>query len=328
LNNLRRCIAKGRRGGNRRSVGAPGDGAAGPAAAITVRAGRRGRKKIGGVRCHGSGGATDQKKSRTPRRGLPKLPPEEQKELVETYSFERIDVRRLARAREENGGSPERPSPTVGALMEIRIKLPHGGAGPGLEERASGGGSGLRASPSVLASRTQPERPGGFKNAMRGEITIIAPFSRSCGWNPACERFRRQNPPSSIPWCAPRKWHRMLASGEVSSRFALAKRVGVDPAMVTRVLKLLQLAREIQEYLATLRTRALYGISTSRRWVGSQTCRWTNNAWHSWEFPRDTTSAVENCQRLRSRLPFAASASDPRVHSGPRLAEDSHHGKE
>ena len=185
---------------------------------------------------------------------LPKLPPEEQKELVKLF-IERIDVRRLVtrtRKRTVAAGAPEPDA--LERMMEIRIKLHSAELARGLEERASGEGSGLRASPSVSLRGLNLNARVDFKNAMRGEITIIAPFQQTLRLESRVRTVPAPKPTVEHPMVCAQKWQRMLTSGEVGNRFALAKRVGVDPAMVTRVLKLLQLAREIQEYLATLRT--------------------------------------------------------------------------
>lgn len=50
-------------------------------------------------------------------------------------------------------------------------------------------------------------------------------------------------------------WKAMLESGEVVNRVALAKRFGLTPGAVTRILKLADLLPEIRAYLAALRSK-------------------------------------------------------------------------
>jgi hypothetical protein len=110
-----------------------------------------------------------------------------------------------------------------------------------------------------------------------------------------------------------------LESGEEASRFALAKRVGVDPAMVTRVLKLIELAPDIQDYLAALKTpSALWHFNIKR--LGNLA-----------DLPHDKQRAIfaKICARFDARsgqlhatvktVQMAPSAK-PSWRSGPRLA--------
>jgi hypothetical protein len=50
------------------------------------------------------------------------------------------------------------------------------------------------------------------------------------------------------------KWQALLETGAVPHRLALAKRVGCTPGAVTKVLRLLHLVPEIQEYLVGIKS--------------------------------------------------------------------------
>lgn len=47
----------------------------------------------------------------------------------------------------------------------------------------------------------------------------------------------------------------MLEQGKVANRVALAKRMGITPGAVTRILKLVELSPDIQQFLASLKTK-------------------------------------------------------------------------
>lgn len=122
----------------------------------------------------------------------------------------------------------------------------------------------LRSPGAKLAWRLPSEIIGNLSNGVsvklsavappREEDVIVAPFQQTLRLESRVRTVPAPKPEAEHPIVRAQKWQRMLESGEMRSRFALAKRAGVDPAMVTRVLKLLRLAPDIQEYLATLRT--------------------------------------------------------------------------
>ncbi len=179
---------------------------------------------------------------------LPKLPPAEQKELIGLF-VERIDVRRVI----ETGRKKREVVSPVERLMEIRIKLHSAELALGLEER-----SGERAA----NTQRQSHNIGGFRldarvdfsNAMRGEVVIVAPFQQTLRLDHRVRGPRVEKPKVEHPIVRASKWQRLLESGAVPNRLALAKRVGVDPAMVTRILRLVDLAPEIQAYLTKIGT--------------------------------------------------------------------------
>jgi hypothetical protein len=93
-----------------------------------------------------------------------------------------------------------------------------------------------------------------FTNAQRGEVTIVAPVSQTLRLESRVKRIPIAKSDAEHPIVRARTWQQWLDRGEVASRFALAQRVGIDPAMVTRVLKLVGLAPNIQDYLASLKS--------------------------------------------------------------------------
>ncbi|OAM87141.1 hypothetical protein AW736_24225 [Termitidicoccus mucosus] len=184
------------------------------------------------------------------REVLPKLTPSEQKEMIQLF-IERIDVRRATEAGGKKVGSRE-GAQSADRLMEIRVKLHSAELAQGLEAQKQGHRMPVGQS-SNLRGLSLDARVD-FKNAMRGEITIIAPFRQSVRLDARVRTVAVNKPAVEHPVIRAQKWQRMLTTGDVPNRLALAKRVGVDPGMVTRVLKLVHLAPSIQEYLAGLKT--------------------------------------------------------------------------
>lgn len=56
-----------------------------------------------------------------------------------------------------------------------------------------------------------------------------------------------------MPVVRAQKWQAMLETGVVPHWFALAKRVGCTPSAVSKILKMIRLVPEIQEYLAAIK---------------------------------------------------------------------------
>lgn len=177
---------------------------------------------------------------------LTNLAPEERKELVQLF-VERVEVRRHA------SGVRSSAIDTGDRTMDVRIKLHLQELIRGLQERASG-----RIEPKVSIRGLNVVGSVDFSHAQRGEVAIVTPFRRTLRLD---DRVRTATSPKSAPEVEvehpilrAQLWQRKLAHGEVASRLALAQRVGVDPAMVTRIMKLLNLAPEIQEFLAQQKT--------------------------------------------------------------------------
>jgi len=181
---------------------------------------------------------------------LPTLTPAEQKELVSLF-IERVDVRRIAQSSRKRSGV-ESSMENGDRTMELRLKLREADLSEGLKERISSGSSVPTPTPHVrglgLDARVD------FKNASKGEITLITPFSQTVRLSDRVRMPRVEKPELEHPIVRARKWQRMLDGGTVANRLALATQVGVDPAMVTRILRLLALAPQIQDYLAKIGT--------------------------------------------------------------------------
>jgi len=178
---------------------------------------------------------------------LPKLPPAEQKELVRLF-IERIDVGRAVDPPRKRSSTPVEANDR---LMEIRIKL---------HDTELAEGAMPRATQSSAPAPTPHLRGLGldarvdFKNANKGEITLVAPLRQTVRLNDRVRIPRAEKPEVEHPIVRARKWQRMLDNGTVANRLALATRVGVDPAMVTRILRLLDLTPSILDYLAKIGT--------------------------------------------------------------------------
>ncbi len=182
---------------------------------------------------------------------LPNLSPEEQIELVRLF-VEKVEVREPARsqfgARVADAGAKR--------VLALRIKLHLPRLVEGVEQAA---GTGERLRPVAMPARgVNFETCVDFTHAIRGEVTILAPFQYSIRTS---ERARSSNIVSRSP-VEPKhlifraqEWNRMLATRHAMNRVALAKRFGVTPGAVTRILKLTELLPEIQNFLADLKTK-------------------------------------------------------------------------
>lgn len=181
---------------------------------------------------------------------LPKLTPAEQKELVSLF-IERVDVRRVAqpvRKRSVAASSTEDGD----RIMELRLKLHDADLTEGLKKQLLPGSNAPTTMPHLRGLGLEARVD--FKNASKGEITLITPFPQTVRLSERLKMPRVEKPEIEHPIMRARKWQRMLDGGTVANRLALATRIGVDPAMVTRILRLLDLAPPIQAYLARIGT--------------------------------------------------------------------------
>ena len=181
---------------------------------------------------------------------LPKLSPAERKELIRLF-VERVDVRRLVPSgRRKASESVEQSLSPTARLMEVRIKLHLPELVRGMEARAgiTGSNQNIRLRGLSLDGRVD------FSNAQRGEVAIIAPFQRTVRLDKRMRTVRTAKPKVEHPVLRAQKWQQMLQSGEVGTRMALAKRVRLTPSAITRIMKLIELAPDIQAYLASLTT--------------------------------------------------------------------------
>ncbi len=186
---------------------------------------------------------------------LPNLPPTERKELIRLF-VERVEVRGavLGARRKTPDASAMSAAGVATRVMEINIKLHLAELVRGMKERAGAKTESISSRGAISIRGLDLGARVDFANAQRGEITIIAPVRQTLRLEARVRTVPVPKPDVEHPIVRARKWQRWLKGGEVPNRFALAKRVGVDPAMVTRILKLVELAPEIQDYLVTLKT--------------------------------------------------------------------------
>jgi hypothetical protein len=195
---------------------------------------------------------------------LPKLELAEQKELVRLF-VQRVEV---DRAPGNRTAGANQPADQEGArVLAIRIKLHLPALVQGIEDRESIGARIGRMAP-VAARGVTFETRVDFSRAMHGEVTIIAPFSHAVRWTERAGIARPQPivaPEPKHPVVRAQEWQRLLESGAVPTRMALAERFGITPGAVTRILKLVKVLPEIQAYLAALKTREEQKHFTTRK---------------------------------------------------------------
>ena len=195
---------------------------------------------------------------------LPKLELAEQKELVRLF-VQRVEV---DRAPANRTAAATQPVDHEGArVLAIRIKLHLPALVQGIEDRESIAARIGRMTP-VAARGVTFETRVDFSRAMHGEVTIIAPFTHAVHWS---ERAGIARPPPVVspepkhPVVRAQEWQRLLKSGTVLTRTALAERFGVTPGAVTRIMKLVEVLPEIQAYLAALKTKDEQRHFTARK---------------------------------------------------------------
>jgi hypothetical protein len=181
---------------------------------------------------------------------LSKLTPSEQKELIRLL-IERIDVRRIASPKRRET-EPVQNTQASDRLMEICIRLFNAELVQGLEERERVRKelSGPSSKHGSLSLDTRVD----FKNAMHGEITLVAPVRQVVRLDQRRRMVRSVAPKVEHPVVLAQKWQQMLLSGEVATRSELARKFRHTPSAVSRILKMVELAPDIQAYLASLTT--------------------------------------------------------------------------
>jgi len=195
---------------------------------------------------------------------LPKLELTEQKELVRLF-VQRVEV---DRAPGNRSAAATQPADHEGArVLAIRIKLHLPALVQGIEDRESIAARIGRMAP-VAARGVTFETQVDFSRAMHGEVTIIAPFNHAVHWSERAGIARPQpvvSPEPKHPVVRAQEWQRLLDSGTVLTRTALAERFGVTPGAVTRIMKLVEVLPEIQAYLAALKTKDEQRHFTARK---------------------------------------------------------------
>lgn len=178
---------------------------------------------------------------------LPMMDAEARREFVQLF-VDRVDVRkRLQRPRSGENLEPSR-------MMEVNIRLHVPRLVEVMDEKAISESRVQRAA--VTARGVALESKVDFTHAHRGEVTIIAPFNNVVRFGSVARPAPKLVPAPTQQLHAihrARKWQRMLDSGTIPSRVALAAREGVTPAAVTRILKLNEVLPEIRDYLLSLK---------------------------------------------------------------------------
>lgn len=188
---------------------------------------------------------------------LTKLPADEQIELVRLF-VDRVEVREPARtylgAAVDDGGTRR--------VLALRIKLHLPRLVEGVErssipDQAAGI---ARRLPVVALRGVNFEVSVDFTHAVRGEVTVLAPFQY-----PVRVSERGRSAEASVTPRLPgetkhlvvraQAWRHMLETGHAANRLALARRFGVTPGAVTRIMKLVGLLPEIQNFLVALKSK-------------------------------------------------------------------------
>ncbi len=186
---------------------------------------------------------------------LPKLAPAEQVELVRLF-VDRVEIREPIRtqfgaaidARESN------------RVLAVRLKLHLPRLVEGIEKADQAGRKGISAFRPITARGVQFEAKVDFSQALRGVVTLVAPFHhpvRISGRSLVAAPLKQAKEPGETQHLVVRAqyWQRLLESGQTANRVALAKRFGVTPGAVTRTLKMIQLCPEIQNFLGALKDK-------------------------------------------------------------------------
>lgn len=179
-------------------------------------------------------------------RTLSNLPPAEQKELVRLF-VERVDVRRPAV--KQSKGAAALPAPRI---LEIGVKLHL----PELVRSVAEEKVETQMTAQISTRGLRFDAQVDFSNAKYGGISLVAPFQRSVRVE---ARVRAVPAPKSQivhPIVRALEWQQLLDKGVVPHRMALAQKMGCTPGAVTKVLRLVKLVPEIQQYLVGIKTRA------------------------------------------------------------------------
>ena len=180
---------------------------------------------------------------------LPRLTPEEQKELVRLFIL-RVELRNPA-SRAQQPDMPEARDRRL--ALKLKLSLPE--LVQGVETRdqlTSGWASRLRP---IAARGVSFDARVDFTHAMKGEVTILTPFQQVFRNGTGVPREASREPKVEHAIVRARKWQQALESGKVANRFALAKQMGITPGAVTRILKLLEVMPDIQRFLESLNTK-------------------------------------------------------------------------
>lgn len=178
---------------------------------------------------------------------LPHVSPAEQKELCRLL-IDRLEVRRA---------EPVAVSERNVVHFRMTLHLPR--LVEGMEERAGDAKRLNRLSLPPSARGVNFEAQVDFTNAARGQVEILIPFQQIVRVGRGLRMPAPQPAPIKTqtelhPIHEVVRWQRKLDSGEVASRAALARGLGLTRAAVTLNLRLLDLVPEIREHLLAIKT--------------------------------------------------------------------------
>lgn len=188
---------------------------------------------------------------------LPKLTPDERIELVRLF-VDRVEVREPAKS--QFGASVDDGSTRRVLALRFKLHLPRLVEGV---ERTLGPehAKGISRRLPVTGMRgVNFEVSVDFTHAVRGEVTVLAPFqypvrvSDRGRESASTSSPRLRGEPKHLVVRA-QEWRHMLETGHAANRLALARRYGVTPGAVTRIMKLVSLLPEIQNFLAALKSK-------------------------------------------------------------------------
>jgi hypothetical protein len=187
---------------------------------------------------------------------LPNLPAAERKELIRLF-IERVDVRGVTPStrHKPQGESAMATADAATRIMEINIKLHLAELVRGMEERAAAQSESAASRRAISIRGLDLGARVDFSNAQRGEITIVAPVRQTLRLESRVRTVPQPKTQKVVEHAIVRaqKWQVMLETGVVPHRLALAKRVGCTPGAVTKILRMIRLVPEIQEYLASIK---------------------------------------------------------------------------
>lgn len=185
---------------------------------------------------------------------LPNLPAAERKELIRLF-VERVEVRGAKPStRRKPQEDPAMASATAARVMEINIKLHLAELVRGMEERAAAQSESAASRRAISIRGLELGAQVDFSNAMRGEVTITTPFSKTIRLDSRVRTVPAIAPVIEHPILKAQRWQRQLKSGAVPTRMALAEREGLTPGAITRIMKLLDLDPDIQRALGSMNT--------------------------------------------------------------------------
>ena len=185
---------------------------------------------------------------------LPQLAPDEQKELVRLF-VQRVEVGTPPKA---GHSPPATDDSSARRILAVRIKLHLPGLVEGIEGRETLASQIARVARPVAVRGVNFETQVDFTHAVQGEVTIVTPFQHAMRLPTRSGTVRPPvpvEPTPQHPIIRAQRWQQMLNEGQIANRVALAKRFGITPGAVTRILKLTEVLPEIQRYLATLKTK-------------------------------------------------------------------------